>query len=106
MTNWFNPDIRVYGRYDKKALKHSESLEQTPRDFDPRRDCPYDKTLCRQKLVYLNMLTDAIKYAEKNHCDMALCTSNDRLNKCPVPMLNCIRQARYEIICQENKRQK
>ena len=38
MTNWFNPDIKVYGRYDKKALKHSESLEQTPRDFDPKRD--------------------------------------------------------------------
>ena len=101
---FFNPDVQIHGDYDVDALAAAEVRARTNGEFDADICCPYDKDLCRQKIVRVLRWCDAIEYAAANRMNWTFCTRGDMFYKCPVPELNCVRQARYEQIVKQKVR--
>ncbi|MDW2958600.1 MAG: hypothetical protein R8M37_02220 [Alphaproteobacteria bacterium] len=105
---FFNPDVEVVdiGSLSPHDLKRAEQKEEKRTEFDPDTDCPYDRTLCRQKLVRFNRWARAVEWAAENKCDTVFCTSEDMFHNCPVPELNCVRRLRYEMILAQQQQKK
>lgn len=97
---FFNPDVEVVdiGSLSPHDLKRAEQKEEKRTEFDPDTDCPYDRTLCRQKLVRCGKWERAVEWAAKNRYDTMFFTSEDMFHGCPVPDLMCVRRFRYEVM--------
>ena len=91
----FNPDFEISGNHDSGWLKLAVRAEMGREDFDAEKDCPYDRTLCRQKLVRIHNWAAAVEYMAENRLNNTFCTSGDMFHGCPVPHLNCVRRMRY-----------
>lgn len=96
MNNFFNPDFQIDGDYDPVALARAERRAALRNKFDPETHCPYDRTLCRQKLVRLNDWKWIVEQRATNAVPGNFFTQGDMFHGCPVPSLNCIRRHRYE----------
>lgn len=106
---FFNPDVEVVGlgtTFTYEDLLRAEAKEQRRRKFDPDADCPYDRMLCRQKLVRCGKWERAVEWAAKNRYDTMFFTSEDMFHGCPVPELNCVRRLRYEMILAQQQQKK
>ena len=97
-VKFFNPDYEISGHYDVDALKMTERADLGRDDFDADKDCPFDRMLCRQKLVRIINWTNAVEYYATHRINYTFCTAGDMFHACPVPDLNCVRRARYEAI--------
>lgn len=93
----FYPDKDYFGITRKYRAKFDD-MNDANTEYNPDTHCPYDKTLCRQKLVHLQEWKDTIEYMAKNKLNKTFITSENMFHKCPVPELNCIRRIRYENI--------
>lgn len=98
----FNPDTDYFGITRRYRAKFDD-MNDANTEYDPDTHCPYDKALCRQKLVKLQEWKDAVEYAAKNKLNLTFRTSENMSHKCPVPELNCIRRIRYENIVKAMK---
>lgn len=94
----FNPDFEIYGSYDQVELERAERAERGRSEFDAEMDCPYDRMLCRQKMVRIINWQQAVEYMALNRVNNVFCTSADMFYGCPVPDLHCVRRMRYEAI--------
>lgn len=107
MKDFFNPDFEIYGGkygyYDAVALTRAVRAECNRIEFDAEKDCPYDKMLCRQKLVRINDWVEWLDWLAKSKKNIQFCTRGDMFHGCPVPQLNCIRRARYEQMLEKVK---
>ena len=104
----FYPDQEYFGITRKYRAKFDD-MNDANTEYNPDTHCPYDKTLCRQKLVHLQEWKDTIEYMAKNKMNRTFITSENMSHKCPVPELNCIRRLRYENIIKtitENEQQR
>ena len=106
MTTFFNPDFEIYGDcYDEAALARAERAERGRTEFDAEKDCPYDKTLCRQKLVRIDDWVAWLDWLAQSKKHFKFFTRGDTFHPCPVPQLNCIRRMRYEQMLRTIKEQ-
>ena len=104
----FYPDKDYFGITRKYRAKFDD-MNDANTEYDPDTHCPYDKTLCRQKLVRVQEWKDAVEHMAKNKMNRTFITSENMFHKCPVPELNCIRRLRYENIIKtitENEQQR
>lgn len=96
----FYPETDYFGITRKYRAKFDD-MNDANTEYDPDTHCPYDKTLCRQKLVRVQEWKDAVEHMAKNKMNRTFITSENMFHKCPIPELNCIRRLRYENIIAE-----
>ena len=104
----FYPDTDYFGVTRLYRAKFDD-MNDANTEYDPETYCPYDKSLCRQKLAHIQRWKDAVEYMATNKVNRVIRTSDDMFHKCPEPNLNCIRRLRYENIIKaitENKQQR
>ena len=102
-TKFFNPNYEISGSYNPYDLERAERAEMLRVEFDPEKDCPYDREFCRQKLVRIQNWCRAVEYHAANRIDQVFITKEDMFYGCPVPDLNCIRRAKYDILLKSFK---
>ena len=100
---FFNPDFDVHGDYDAGDLERALRADMGRTEYDAEKDCPYDRTRCRQKIVRMIKWERAVEYAAANRMNWTFCTSGDMFHGCPVPDLDCIRRKRYNEIMKQVK---
>lgn len=93
---FFNPDFEISGDYNPDDLNRELREDFGRTEFDADRDCPYDRALCRQKVVRYMRWRQAVEYAAENRMNWTFCTSDNMFYACPVPELDCIRRHRYD----------
>ena len=104
----FNPDFEIFGNFDETELENAERREFGRREVDADKDCPFDRTLCRQKLVRVIAWKHAIERLGAGRIAHMIYTSANMFHDCPVPQLNCIRRERYKRVLktwQEHQKQ-
>ncbi len=101
----FNPDTDYFGITRRYRAKFDD-MNDANTEYDPDTHCPYDKALCRQKLVRVQEWKDAVEYAAENKLNLTFCTAENMFHQCPVPELNCIRRIRYDNIVSALKEHK
>ena len=93
----FYPDADYFGIGRQYRAKFDD-MNDANTEYDPDTHCPYDKTLCRQKLVRVQEWKDAISHLFENKVNRQFVTTDNMFHGCPVPEMNCIRRIRYENI--------
>ena len=96
----FNPDTDYFGVTRQYRAKF-DGMNDVNTEYSPETHCPYDKSLCRQKLAHIQRWTNAIEYMAENKVNNVIRTAADMFHKCPEPDLNCIRRLRYEYIIRD-----
>ncbi len=92
---FFNPDLEIHGDYDVYALACAENRIRQMDSIDSDYCCPYDKDICRQKIVRVQKWERAVEYLAENRINQTFCTKEDMFYACPVPQLDCVRRHRY-----------
>jgi len=99
----FNPDTDYFGIGRQYRAKFDD-MNDANTEYDSATHCPYDKTLCRQKLVRFQEWKDAISRLSENKVNRCFVVpSANTYHDCPVPEMNCIRRIRYENIVKAMK---
>ncbi|MBE6461768.1 MAG: hypothetical protein E7006_02900 [Alphaproteobacteria bacterium] len=94
----FNPDIAYHGAASNKYRQQHEKMTDSNTEFSLETHCPYDKTICKQKLLHFDMWKETIANLSAGKVNRTFVTRGDMFHDCPVPELNCIRRIRYQAI--------
>lgn len=104
---FFNPDIDYFGAASKKYRQQHEKITDDNTEFNLDTHCPYDKTICKQKLLHLDMWKETIAGLSAGKINRTFVTRGDMFHGCPVPELQCIRYKRYneiiKAICEQQR---
>ena len=106
---YFNPDVDYHGAVSKIYRQKHEKINDGIVEFNVDTHCPYDKTICKQKLLRLDMWKEGVVALSAGKVNRTIVTRADMFRNCPVPHLDCIRRLRYENIINamaENEKQR
>lgn len=101
---FFNPDVDYYGAVSNIYRQKHENISDANVEFSMDTHCPYDRTICKQKLLCFDMWKEGIAALAQGRVNRTIVTRADMFYGCPVPELNCIRRYRYDqIVAQQSK---
>ena len=105
---FFNPDVKLHTTFGKDSLRFADEYYVKGNEFAHTTHCPYDRTVCRQKLLYLDDWMESMDSLNKGIVrKQSFCTRADMFHGCPVPELDCIRRHRYyQIIAAQQQKSK